>query len=609
MKYALFAEMALSRDLPEYGLRRGDVVRLIEDCRCPGDREGYSIEICNAVGDTIAVTAVEETALQPLQSDEIFTIRRMASAAAITEARPGRDTNTLKQERAVGPRLIARIALASVVLTLGSATLAAQQLPAIGPAEPPYHIESSAPIAIVGGTLIDATGAPPRTGQTVLIQGGKITQVGPSAQVRIPTGAEVIDAADMTVMPGLISSNQHVQLNPLYPAPAVDLPLEELKARWNRNFADMPRKAFIYLMQGITTMRQTSGPLAQLRPLKMQIDGGVIPGPRILFGGALFNSPQKFAARTAATPPDAIAWLRRDFAFYVLDDIDKDTDRLLGADINFWKFTLSDAKFNGSNDFTDEQIRFIIDKAHKAGKSVDIHANSTQEGFARLLRFDFDSLEHPFEANFLIDDATIEGFARKGIIVDTLARVRLTIPEHLADPDRFDQTDYIMSMDPDQYRLLLHYRDKMLYMKRHPDGPALALYDKFGVHGAVVDAAAGSYREQIRRMDVVHENERRFIRHKVKFAMGTDSGSFFNFLQDAPAATEMGYMVKMGMTPMEAIQAATRNGAELARMADKLGTIEAGKIADVIVVAGDPLKSMEAMKRVAFVIKDGIRFK
>jgi Domain of unknown function (DUF4926) len=77
MKYALFTEMALSRDLPEHGLRRGDVVRIIDDHLCPGGREGYSIEICNAVGDTVAVTAVEEAALEPLKSDEIFTIRRM----------------------------------------------------------------------------------------------------------------------------------------------------------------------------------------------------------------------------------------------------------------------------------------------------------------------------------------------------------------------------------------------------------------------------------------------------------------------------------------------------------------------------------------------------
>jgi Domain of unknown function (DUF4926) len=85
MKYALFTEMALSRDLPEHGLRRGDVVRVIDDHRYPDGREGYSIEICNAVGDTVAVTAVEEAVLEPLQSDEILSIRRLTTAEATTK--------------------------------------------------------------------------------------------------------------------------------------------------------------------------------------------------------------------------------------------------------------------------------------------------------------------------------------------------------------------------------------------------------------------------------------------------------------------------------------------------------------------------------------------
>jgi hypothetical protein len=86
MKYALFTEMALSRDLPEHGLRRGDVVRIIDDHLCPGGREGYSVEVCNAVGDTIAVTAVEEAVLEPLKSDEIFTIRRMTTEIPASRA-------------------------------------------------------------------------------------------------------------------------------------------------------------------------------------------------------------------------------------------------------------------------------------------------------------------------------------------------------------------------------------------------------------------------------------------------------------------------------------------------------------------------------------------
>lgn len=91
--------------------------------------------------------------------------------------------------------------------------------------------------------------------------------------------------------------------------------------------------------------------------------------------------------------------------------------------------------------------------------------------------------------------------------------------------------------------------------------------------------------------------------------MGTDTNSFLNFQQEDPNANEVAYMVEMGMSPMDAIVAATRTGAEALRLEKELGTVEVGKLADVIVVAGNPLQNMAALKRVAYVIKGGVRFK
>ena len=217
-------------------------------------------------------------------------------------------------------RLSDRLGLALGVISLiayffCATALAEVEVPKhFGPQKPPYF--ATVPLAIIGGTLIDATGSEARTDQTILIENGRIVRVGPSESIEIPTNAQRIDASGMTVMPGLIASNQHIQLNPLYPAPVADLPFEELIARWEANFADMPRKAYIYLMQGVTTMRQTSGPRSRILPIKRRIDSGEIPGPRILLGGALLVSPQHFEAhvKKSRTPPDAIDWLRNDFA-------------------------------------------------------------------------------------------------------------------------------------------------------------------------------------------------------------------------------------------------------------------------------------------------------
>jgi imidazolonepropionase-like amidohydrolase len=309
------------------------------------------------------------------------------------------------------------------------------------------------------------------------------------------------------------------------------------------------------------------------------------------------------------TPPGAVEWLRNDFAWFVLDDIEKDLELLAGEDYNFWKISFADEPFDGENDFTDAQVRRIIEKAREAGKLVDIHAQSSPEGYARLLKFDFDTLEHPFTTGFIQDEATIAGFARKGIIVDTLLRVRVAGAELASDPNRLTETRFIMSMAPEEYRLLMRYRDKMLFNLRNPSRSGLSIYDKRATNLDAFGMSGPSYEEQQKGRETARENMRRFIKAGVKFSMGTDAPTFLNFLQDDPNATELGYMVELGMSSMDAIIAGTRNGAEAIGMLDELGTIETGKIADVIVVDGDPLKSMEVMKRVVIVIKDGIRYK
>jgi imidazolonepropionase-like amidohydrolase len=114
----------------------------------------------------------------------------------------------------------------------------------------------------------------------------------------------------------------------------------------------------------------------------------------------------------------------------------------------------------------------------------------------------------------------------------------------------------------------------------------------------------------MKAMAISKENMRRFIKAGAKFWMGTDTGAFMTMRQEDPYAHELSHMVEMGMTPLQAIESATRNGAEGLGLLDQLGTIEKGKLADVIVVAGNPLKDMEkAMRRVYAVIKGGVRYK
>jgi imidazolonepropionase-like amidohydrolase len=484
-----------------------------------------------------------------------------------------------------------------------------------GPQEPPFLPER--PVAIVGGMLIDATGAVPRLDHTVVIEGDRITRIGPTSEVRIPGGASVIDATDMTVMPGLINSNQHIQLNPMYPSPTANLTLDQIKARWEETWSRMPQRAFVYLMQGVTSMRQTSGPSKQILPVKQAIDRGEIPGPRIFLGGALFTSQAHFDhyVESSNTPPEAIEWMRDEFAYNVIDDIEADTDPYVGPDFNYWKLYMSEEIFDGKNDFTDDELRRIIAKAHANGKIVDVHCGGHNDGLRRMTSFDVDTLEHPFYGQELIAEDVIDAYVKNGVIVDTLLTVMVAGAERGADPHRFDETIYLMSVEPEEYRLLMRYRDKMLENKKNPAEGGVPIYDAGPRRGSGSDRADAfglrgpSYDELQRRRETSRENMRRFIRAGAKFSMGTDTPAFLNFQQEDPNANEMRYMVEMGMTPMAAIEASTRIGAEALGLSRELGTLEEGKLADVIVVAGNPLLDMRAMKRVYAVIKGGVRYK
>jgi imidazolonepropionase-like amidohydrolase len=501
-------------------------------------------------------------------------------------------------------------------LALGSALLA---LPLVRAQTAPAN-RPDRPIAIVGGLLVDATGAPPRHDQTVVIQGERIVEIGPMETVAVPAGAQVIDAAGMTVMPGLINSNQHIQLNPLFPSPPANLPLADFKARWEKNWARQPYHAFVYLMQGITSLRNTSGPAKQIVPVKHAIERGEIPGPRLFLGAALFQSDVSFRAYAAQqrTPADAVPFVRDEFAYHVVADVDRDTKAYEGPDFNYWKLLMSSEKFDGKNDFTDDQVRAFIAKAHRLGKKIDVHCGGNNDGLRRMLAFDVDTLEHPFLRNQIVDWDIIQGYVKKGVIVDTLLVQMLSEGMHAIDPHRFDETLYAMSLDPQEYRILLGYRDKMIANLKKPAAPGAPYYDPAappdapelaGTLGASSSRDALPADEIRKRMQTSKENMRRFIKAGAKFSMGTDTGAFLNFQHEDPNATELMLMVEMGMDPMATIQAGTRNGAEALGLLKDLGTIEKGKLADVIVVAGNPLQDMAAMKRVAYVIKGGVRYK
>lgn len=487
---------------------------------------------------------------------------------------------------------------------------AAQAVPVPeGPRSPPYRAER--PIAIVGGLLIDATGAPPKHDQTVIIDRGRIVEIGPMEQVKPPAGAHVIDAAGMTIMPGLIDSNCHIVLNPMFATPDMGMTLEQFKTRWSASWAKAEHMSWVYLMQGVTRFRQTPGPANMELQIAKRIEKGEIGGSIPILGGSLWMSEVHYQQHLRSynqTDPKFAEYVRHNFEYNVIKDIknlDPNGWGQEGPDFNYWKMYLWGEPFDGKNDFTDQELKYIIDRGHQLGKVIDAHCGGGGlPGLRRCLQFDIDTLEHPFAGTYEIPQDIAEGFAKKKVIVDTLLVQSINANLRATNPNLFNDIRYVMSLEPSEYRLLMRYRDKMLWNQRHPDQPGFGIYPE--------DSArrGRSYNEQIKAIGVSKENMRRFIKAGVKFWMGTDTGAFMGWRQENPQAREMATMVELGMTPMQVIQSATKNGADGLRREKDLGTIEKGKIADVIVVAGNPLQDMYgAMSNVYAVVQNGIRYK
>jgi len=499
-----------------------------------------------------------------------------------------------------------RIVVAPIALLLYTGTLSLGQAPRemaplSGPQVPPFR--PTHPIVIVGGLMIDGTGSAPKQDHSLVIRGERIEWIGPLGEVRIPEGAEVIDAAGMTVMPGLINGNGYVTLRGIYAAPAANLTRAEFEARWSETWAGWEKRAWVWLMRGVTGIRNSSGPLARVRSMKQAIDRGEVAGPRIYMGGTLIFSEPHFKFWTRKTPdPKAVEWLRNDFAFTVVKDLDKDTDQLVAEDIRYWKFYLTDEPWDGKNEFTDHELKFMFDKAHRHGIRVDLHSGIHMR---RAVPLGVQTVQHPFLRNHLVEPEVIESFVRMGVYASTCLTQMVAVPQFAADPHHFNETLYSSSLTPEEYRVLMRYRDRMLWNLNHPDQPGLLIGDPqpFAAAGAL------SFNQEQHQRETARQNMRRFIQAGVKFFMATDSEAFLNFQQENPDANEMRYMVELGMTPLEAIRASTRNGAEALGILDQVGTLEVGKLADVIIVPGSPLTDIEVMKRVFVTIKGGVRYK
>jgi imidazolonepropionase-like amidohydrolase len=414
-------------------------------------------------------------------------------------------------------------------------------------------------LVLSGGRLIDGYGGPPIENAVVVIEGNTIRAVGPESAVKIPAGAKVIDTNGYTMMPGLMDMHVHLMI----------LGHGDYN-HWFQTYATqyrdvvMPISAKELLMAGITTARDLGAPLDDIIAVKKRIERGEIPGPRMFVSGPFL---QKVA------PP-----LEAKFRWEVhgADDARKKVDIVAdaGADI---------IKMIDQDQMTQEEVDAIVDQAHKRGKTVAAHAHRSDE-IRKGLKAGVDCFEHT-------------GLATKpGYEEDILQMIR----------DR----NATLYWDPTMeglflYDYTLRYPERVDDQRLKNDLPPAMYKD---VHDSIRDVSHLDYFRLVpRRLPTLANKFRQLRESGATIVVGTDSGIPLNFHFDS-TWRELKTMVDLGMPPMEAIRAATFWPAQLLKQ-PTLGTVAPGKLADIIVVDGDPLTDMTALRNIVHVVKDGKVYK
>ena len=419
------------------------------------------------------------------------------------------------------------------------------------PVKPPASKPAPKITYIRAGRLFDGTGDKVRENVVIVVQDERIQSIGPANSTSIPAGANVIDLSRATVMPGLIDCHTH---------------LGSRADRYDEiyNFKDTPfQSAFAAVVHarktleaGFTSVRDVGSLPFLAVDLRNSINEGLVPGPRIVASGPPISITGGHGDLNNFSPQTRVSMFPEERDFQIADGVDQ-VRHVVRAQVKYGVDVikilatggvLSKGDSPGAPQFTFEELKAAAEEAHMAGRKIAAHAHGTQ-GIKNAILAGIDSIEHAS----LIDDEGIR-----------LAK------EH--------GTYLVMDIYNDDYIL----------------GKAI----EFGLPQENVDKEKMVGRTQ-------RENFQKAVQAGARMAFGTDAGVY----PHGDNAKQFFYMVKYGMTPAQAIRAATSNAADLIGRSKDVGSIEAGKYADIIAVAADPLQDVRALENVGFVMKGGVVYK
>src|SRR5712692_7626893 len=431
-------------------------------------------------------------------------------------------------------------------------------------------VKEDAPVlALTHARVIDGTGAAARADQTLVIREGKIAALGGAAGTKIPEGAKVLDLAGRTIIPGLVGMHDHIY----YPAPGGPPPL------YPEHAASFPR---LYLAGGVTSIRTTGSiePYADLE-LKRAIDEGKMAGPKIHVTGPYLEGQGAFTLQMHQLKDAEDA--RRTVKFWIAQGV---------------------TSFKAYMNITPEELAAAVKAAHAHGIKVTGHLCSI--GFKEAAALGIDDLEHGLVADTeclpdkkpgecpnpaAANKALLGLEVSSGPILETIKNL---VTHHVAVTSTLPVFETIVpNRTPLDPRVLdaMFPEARISYLRRR---------------AMISDGAAKSDWPALLKKELQFERE--FVKQGGLLLAGLDPTGYGGVIAGFGDQREVELLVEAGFTPVEAIHIATSNGAEFLGELDRIGTLAVGKLADIVVIQGDPSANIKDIEKVEIVFKDGIGY-
>jgi imidazolonepropionase-like amidohydrolase len=452
--------------------------------------------------------------------------------------------------------------------------------------QPAAQAQEQADIAVVGVDIIDGAGAALQRNMTVLIAGERIVSIETAG--RKPDADMIIDGKGKYLLPGFIDSNVHATVYG-------NAKRRETVVRYGERNEDLAlESAQRHLKYGVTAMRDSYGVLPALIAVRDRINNGDDIGARMLVAGNIVGWGGPFSISFSLMPESDLTYFQETWNDQITQGVgeelaDMTPEEVRGAISAYLDKGPDFIKYGGSAHFRSPVLvgfspriqKVIVEETHKRGKKIETHATSA-ESLRLAVEAGIDFIQHP----------------------EILSR---DYPQ--------DLIDMIVERD-----VLCGVRSNMLtgdLWRRHLETHSTAL-EKYNDAPPPVTTAERNRRSEEREddLELQRRNAERLIKAGCTVTIATD-----NYQGDAPELRrtpkpqeqEAGIgsllaiegLVELGMTPMEAIVAGTRNGAVAAGMLDEIGTVETGKIADLVLLDANPLRNISNIRKINTVIARG----